>query len=95
MLHFEQIVRIAFCGKYMSLIKTRWILENIGAEGTDKVLFLARDSYILQKAFVALSENRYDNDYFYVSRKSTFGMRLTEDYSVKNIVSKAHLTKTL
>ena len=70
---------------------TRWILENIGAEGTDKVLFLARDSYILQKAFVALSENRYDNDYFYVSRKSTFGMRLTEDYSVKNIVSKAHL----
>ena len=67
-----------------------WIIKNIKEDGIQKVFFLARDSYVIQKAFHLIYEGDCPDIYFCLSRKSIFSTRLQGDYSLKNVMDKVH-----
>lgn len=67
-----------------------WIIKNIEEDGIQKVFFLARDSYVIQKAFHLIYEGDCPDIYFYLSRRSIFSTRLQGDYSLTNVMDKVH-----
>lgn len=49
----------------------KWLIEDLRKRGIKRVLFLARDGYIMKKAFELFEEsNAFRTDYIYVSRRS-------------------------
>ena len=50
---------------------TKWLIKNLKKENINKVYFLARDGYIMKKAFDAINTNTdIKSYYFYASRRS-------------------------
>lgn len=68
-----------------------WIIANIRRDKVKKILFLARDSYVIQKAFHLVWDGSCSDSYFYLSRRSIFGTRLQGDYSLENVLDKVHM----
>ena len=48
----------------------KWLRENFIKEGYKKVFFLARDGYIMQKAFKLINKENIVNEYMYASRRA-------------------------
>lgn len=68
-----------------------WIIKELKKKEIKKILFLARDSYIIQKAYHLIYEGSCLDSYFYLSRRSIFATRLQGDYSLENVLDKVHL----
>lgn len=49
---------------------TKWLKENFVKENYKKVFFLARDGYIMQKAFKMMNDVNIENEYLYASRRA-------------------------
>lgn len=49
---------------------TKWLQENFLKEKYEKVFFLARDGYIMQKAFEMINLSQISNEYMYASRRA-------------------------
>lgn len=72
---------------------TRWVGNEVSAQKVSKILFFARDAYIVQKAFEILYGHETEMIYFFLSRQSDFGTRLQGDYSLENILNVVHKRK--
>lgn len=65
-----------------------WVKRQVQEQGINKVLFLARDGYVLEKAWKILASDLKEctEDMFYLSRVSILPTRLNGDYSIENIL---------
>lgn len=66
------------------LAYTQWLEEEVKQNGYNKVLFLARDAYVIQKAVRILRKEKNVGVYFCVSRNSIIATLLNGDYSCAN-----------
>ena len=66
---------------------TQWIKANIEKEGINKLCFLARDGYIVNKAFALMYGDICTSEYMYVSRKSAIVATLNENDSLRKILN--------
>lgn len=66
---------------------TQWLDEQCKRDHIDKILFLSRDGFILQKAFQKLN-NDIENSYFYISRKAVIGALVHYDCSLNDTVKR-------
>lgn len=66
---------------------TQWLNEQCKRDHIDKILFLSRDGFILQKAFQKLNDG-IENSYFYISRKAVIGALLHYDCSLNDTLKR-------
>lgn len=69
---------------------TKWAGSKIAEQNISKILFFARDAYIIYKAFEVLYGEGDNMIYFYLSRQSDFSTRLQGNYSSKNVLNVVH-----
>ena len=48
----------------------KWLQENFKKKNFEKIFFLARDGYIMQKAFELINDDNISNEYMYASRRA-------------------------
>ena len=73
-----------------------WLKKNLEKNKIKKVFFLARDGFIIQKAFNIVDEkNSFHNQYFYASRRSIIVLSLWKCSNVEEMLSKMHLEKSI
>lgn len=73
-----------------------WLKNNLVNNKINKVFFLARDGFIMQKAFNIVDENSsIYNQYFYASRRSIIVLSLWKCINVEEMFSKMHLNKSI
>ena len=65
----------------------QWIKENLEKHDINNVVFLARDGYIVDKAFALMYGDKYSSAYMYVSRKSAIIATLDETASLQKILN--------
>lgn len=63
-----------------------WIEKKLKENQIQTALYLARDGYIIKRAYDYLFTNSCESKYFYVSKKSIFAHRLENDYSIDNVL---------
>ena len=67
---------------------SKWLAQRVEQEQINQILFLARDSYVIKKAFDTVYQGPAEGTYCYLSRTSILGTRLCGDYSVQNVMQK-------
>lgn len=55
-----------------------WMKRQLAIYQADKVLFFARDAYLVQKIYQLLGNDMQDTEYVYLSRKSVYPLSLTD-----------------
>lgn len=66
---------------------TKWLLEEMRSKNIEQVLFMARDGYIMQEAYLALKYDKViPNRYFEVSRRSLRVPTYCESSELKDIM---------
>lgn len=73
---------------------TTWVKQCIDQESIDQLVYVARDGYVLKKAFeILFPEVTIPVKYLYVSRMSTMPSRIIDDPTVGNLLNNASLRK--
>ena len=63
-----------------------WLHEELLKQKCDKVFFLSRDGYLMQKAYnMMFADNCIENDYLYVSRKSLTAPQFCFNPTLSNV----------
>ena len=70
---------------------SKWLYNELEENDIPKVYFLARDGYIMKKAFDVINKNK-ESKYFYASRRSIIVPSLKEYSSYKEIFSSMHIS---
>lgn len=66
---------------------SQWVAREIQKKNKNNILFLARDSYVIKKAYDMLNKTNERETYFYVSTRSVSATLLDGDYSCENVVN--------
>lgn len=78
------------CFGPLLLCFSKWLYSELEENNIKKVYFLARDGYIMKKAFDVINKDRESN-YFYASRRSIIVPSLKEYSNYKEIFSSMHI----
>lgn len=70
---------------------TKWLKESFTKENYKKVFFLARDGYIMQKAFELINDTSISHEYMYASRRALIVPTLWMYDSLEDMLSSMFL----
>ncbi len=71
----------------------KWLSDELSENDIKKVYFLARDGYIMKKAFDIINDNK-ESSYFYASRRSIIVPSLKEYDNYKDMLASMYINDT-